>query len=121
VVSPDYRLTPDVTITDQIADCVAAAEWLGANAASEFGSDRLLIGGISAGGHLAAATLLHLRAAGPGGCDPFGRTSALIAAVNGAIRRKPLGDANDFAAERYELSLDRRVPDSPGRFEHAGC
>jgi acetyl esterase len=64
VVSPDYRLTPEVTIADQIADCVAAAEWLGANAASEFGSDRLLIGGISAGGHLAAATILHLRATG---------------------------------------------------------
>jgi acetyl esterase len=63
VVSPEYRLTPDVTIADQIADCVAVAEWLGANAASAFGSDRLLIGGISAGGHLAAATLLHLRAA----------------------------------------------------------
>jgi acetyl esterase len=64
VVSPDYGLTPEVTIADQIADCVAVVEWLGANAASEFGSDRLLIGGISSGGHLAAATLLHLRAAG---------------------------------------------------------
>jgi acetyl esterase len=94
VVSPDYRLTPDVTITDQIADCVAVAEWLGANAASEFGSDRLLIGGISSGGHLAAATLVHLRAAGSptftkivaavldsGGYD-LGRTASNYLATN---------------------------------------
>src|SRR5262249_17804546 len=44
--------------------CVAVAEWLAANAAAEFGSETLLIGGISAGAHLAAATLLHLRAVG---------------------------------------------------------
>jgi acetyl esterase/lipase len=53
-----------VTIAQQIADCVEVAEWLGANSASEFGTDRLIISGISAGAHLAAATLLHLRAAG---------------------------------------------------------
>src|SRR5262245_56411414 len=64
VISPEYRLTPDVTIVEQIADCVAVAEWLAANAAAEFGSETLLIGGISAGAHLAAATLLHLRAVG---------------------------------------------------------
>jgi len=64
VVSPEYRLVPEATIVDQIADCVAVAEWLGDNAAAEFGTETLLIGGISAGGHLAAATLLHLRASG---------------------------------------------------------
>src|SRR5262245_29538572 len=39
VVSPAYRLTPEVTIVDQITDSVDVAEWLGTNAASEFGSD----------------------------------------------------------------------------------
>ena len=38
-----------------------AAEWLAANAAAEFGTGMLLIGGISAGANLAAVTLLHLR------------------------------------------------------------
>jgi acetyl esterase len=61
VVSPEYRLTPEVTVVEQIADCTAVAEWLAANAATEFGSEPLLIGGISAGAHLAAATLLRLR------------------------------------------------------------
>jgi acetyl esterase len=70
IVSPEYRLTPDVTVVEQIADCVAVAEWLAQNAAAEFGSDTLLIGGISAGAHLAAATLIHLRAQSP---TTFGR------------------------------------------------
>jgi acetyl esterase len=73
IVSPEYRLTPDVSVVEQIAECVAVAEWLAANAATEFGSDTLLIGGISAGAHLAAATLLHLRSESP---DTFRRFAA---------------------------------------------
>ena len=64
VVGPEYRLVPDVTIAEQIDQCVTAAEWLAANALAEYGSGTLLIGGISAGAHLAAATLLRLRSAG---------------------------------------------------------
>jgi len=64
VAGPEYRLVPEATIAGQIAECVAVAEWLAANAAAEFGSDTLFIGGISAGAYLAAATLLQLRAAG---------------------------------------------------------
>jgi acetyl esterase/lipase len=70
IASPEYHLTPDVTVVEQIAECVAVAGWLAANAADEFGSGTLLIGGISAGAHLAAATLLHLRATDPA---TFGR------------------------------------------------
>jgi acetyl esterase len=61
VVSPQYRLVPDVTVAEQIADCVAVADWLGEHAEREFGQARLLVGGISAGAHLAAATLIRLR------------------------------------------------------------
>jgi acetyl esterase/lipase len=71
IVSPDYRLTPEVTAVEQIAECVAVAEWLAVNAAAELGSDRLLIGGISAGAHLAAATLLHLKAESANTFDRF--------------------------------------------------
>jgi len=75
IASPEYRLTPDVTAVEQIAECVAVAEWLAANAGAEFGSDTLLIGGISAGAHLAAATLIHLRAGSP---DTFVRFVAAV-------------------------------------------
>lgn len=61
VVSPEYRLAPEVTVVDQIEDTVAVARWLAGHAREEFGVDTLLIGGISAGAHLAAATLLALR------------------------------------------------------------
>jgi acetyl esterase len=71
IVSPEYRLAPDVTVIEQIAECVAVAEWLAANAAAQFGSNTLLIGGISAGAHLAAATLLHLRAESPATFERF--------------------------------------------------
>lgn len=57
VVSPDYRLAPDVTIPEQIDDCLAAAHWV----ISHYPTQKLMLGGISAGAHLAAATLLRLR------------------------------------------------------------
>jgi acetyl esterase len=65
VVSPEYQLTPEVSVVEQIAECVAVAEWLAANSGAEFGCETLLIGGISAGAHLAAATLVHLRSGSP--------------------------------------------------------
>jgi acetyl esterase/lipase len=40
---------------------VAIAEWVGANAMPDFGTETIVISGISAGVHLAAATLLRLR------------------------------------------------------------
>jgi acetyl esterase/lipase len=61
VVSVEYRLAPEHPYPAAPDDCEAAALWLLANAEREFGSDRLLIGGASAGANLAALTLLRLR------------------------------------------------------------
>ena len=60
-VSIDYRMAPEHRLTDSMDDCEAAAVWLMEHARSDFGTDRLLIGGGSAGAHLAAMTLLRLR------------------------------------------------------------
>jgi acetyl esterase len=60
-VSIDYRMAPEHRLTDCIDDCEAAALWLVEHALPDFGTDRLLIGGGSAGAHLAAVTLLRLR------------------------------------------------------------
>ncbi|MFD2796465.1 alpha/beta hydrolase fold domain-containing protein [Promicromonospora vindobonensis] len=64
VVSPEYGLAPEVTAADQIQEVAHVARWLAKHAADELGASTLLIGGISAGAHLAATTLLALRETG---------------------------------------------------------
>ncbi|MEU9303283.1 alpha/beta hydrolase [Streptomyces sp. NPDC048269] len=73
VVSVDYRLAPEHPFPAGPDDCEAAALWLVDQAAAEFGTGRLLIGGESAGAHLSVVTLLRLR-------DRHGITGAFRAA-----------------------------------------
>lgn len=61
VFSVDYRLAPENPYPAGPDDCEAAALWLAENAPSEFGTDRLIIAGDSAGAHLAVVALLRLR------------------------------------------------------------
>ena len=61
VVSVGYRLAPEHPYPAGPDDCEAAALWLIEGGARELGSERLVIGGESAGAHLSAMTLLRLR------------------------------------------------------------
>jgi acetyl esterase len=61
VVAVDYRLAPAHPHPDGLEDCLAAIRWLAANGEREYGAGRLIVGGESAGAHLAALALLGLR------------------------------------------------------------
>ncbi len=61
VVSVEYRLAPEDPYPAGPDDCEAAARWLIENAGAEYGTERLLIGGESAGAHLSVVTMLRLR------------------------------------------------------------
>ncbi len=61
VVAVEYRLAPEHPYPAGPDDCEAAAIWLLRHGQKEFGAEMLTIGGESAGGHLAAATILRMR------------------------------------------------------------
>lgn len=61
VVSVDYRLAPEHPWPAGPDDGIAVARWLLAHGADEFGSDRVVVGGESAGGYMAAAVALRVR------------------------------------------------------------
>src|SRR5690554_632912 len=62
VVSVDYRLAPENPYPAALTDAVTALRWLTAGAGpEELDSQRVILGGISAGGGLAASTALRWR------------------------------------------------------------
>jgi len=61
VVSVAYRLAPEHPFPAAQDDCEAAVAWVVDHAQQEFGTWTVVIGGESAGAHLAAATLLRMR------------------------------------------------------------
>lgn len=61
VVSVEYRLAPEYPWPAAPDDCETAALWLLGDGSDAFGTERVLIGGESAGATLAMTTLLRLR------------------------------------------------------------
>lgn len=61
VVSVQYRLATEHPFPCGADDCEAVAVWLVENAMKEFGTERIIVGGESAGAHLSAVTCIRMR------------------------------------------------------------
>lgn len=64
-VAVEYRRSPEDPFPAGLDDCVAGAIWLAENSLAEFGTERLVMAGGSAGAYYAVQTLLRLRAERP--------------------------------------------------------
>jgi acetyl esterase/lipase len=95
VVSVEYRLAPEARYPAAVEDCYAGLVWVAAHAA-EPGIDagRVVVGGKSAGGGLAAALALLTR--DRGGPCPVGQL----------LRCPMLDDRNDTFSSRQMAGID---------------
>jgi acetyl esterase/lipase len=120
VVSVEYRLAPEHPYPAGPDDCESAAAWLVKNAKAEFGSDLLTVGGESAGGHLAAVTVLRMRdrygytgfrgANLVYGVFDLSMTPSQVAFGNRRLVLRTI-DMQQFYNAYLPTIMDRRVPD----------
>ena len=101
VAAIDYRLAPEHKFPKPLEDCIAATRWIGTKGSS-LGIDpaRLAVGGDSAGGNLALATLTALRDRD----SPKIRAGVLVYGMFGADPRTRL--QKRFGNGRYLLSTE---------------
>ncbi len=100
-VAVNYRLLPDATLADAVADALAALSWLAANADDlDLDPEKLHVTGNSAGGHLAAM----VAADGWPGRPPI----ASLTAISGLFDLDPLmtAKANDWLRLSAETVRD---------------
>jgi len=103
VVSVDYRLAVDTPVEGLMDDCLAAARWL--LTTEEFAGLPVIVVGESAGGHLAAATLLALK-----------QWPALLQRVSGAVLYYGVYDLTGTPSVRA-AGPDTLLLDGPGMVE----
>ncbi|MBC3956565.1 alpha/beta hydrolase [Pseudomonas triticifolii] len=102
VVSVDYRLAVSTPVEGVMDDCFAAACWLLGNDCTEFAGLPVIVVGESAGGHLAAATLLKLK-----------ERPGLLERIKGALLYYGVYDLTGTASVRA-AGPDTLVLDGPG-------
>lgn len=103
VVSVDYRLAVDTPVEGLMDDCLTAARWLLTD--DEFADLPVIVVGESAGGHLAAATLLALK-----------EWPQLLQRVSGAVLYYGVYDLTGTPSVR-SAGPDTLLLDGPGMVE----
>jgi acetyl esterase/lipase len=117
VLSVDYRLAPEHPFPAALEDCEWAALWLARNARTEFGTDRLFIGGESAGAHLSLTSLIRLRdrhgitAAFRAVCLSFGVFDLSMTPSQRLFGTRPLLSNTDSLRATYEEFAPNRSPE----------
>ncbi|CAN5182903.1 MAG: alpha/beta hydrolase [Euzebyales bacterium] len=113
IVSVDYRLAPEHPFPAAVDDARAATDWV-LDHAEELGADaaRVVVGGDSAGGNLAAVVARHARAAHLAG-------QVLVYPVTDHSLDWPSvgrhGDVHHFTTQAMRWYWDRYVPDPEER------
>lgn len=114
ILALDYRLAPEHPFPAGLDDCVAAVRWVAANADS-VGADprRLAVGGDSAGGNLAAATVQSV-------ADEVDLALQLLIypvtdLVNTSESHRSLGEGFFLTRVAIEQGRERYVPDPAQR------
>ena len=97
-VSVEYRLAPEHPYPAAPDDCEAAALWCVREAGARFGTERLFIGGESAGAHLSVSTMLRLR--DRHGLTPFAGANLVAGCYDLALTPSARG----WGAERLVLN-----------------
>ncbi len=97
---PGYTLAPEASLSDIVAECSAALDWLAANGARHGVTGPLIVSGWSAGGHLAAMALSH----------PAVKAGL---AISGIFELAPLRDT--YLDEKLKLTMSEIADLSPLR------
>jgi len=116
VANLGYRLLPDVTLEDVVADVRAGLDYLAANAAAlKLDVSRVLVSGVSAGAHLAAMAVTEE--------DPAASQLSPVAAVllSGVYDLRPLAGTTPGAALSNSKSSDLSRCSPLGRPPPADC
>ncbi len=107
VATIGYTLAPDVSLSEIVEEVRAAVTYLSARAAGlGFDPNRIIVGGWSAGGHLAAMLVDH-------------RAVMAVLAISGIFDLEPI--ALCYVNDAIHLSQDDITRLSPARRPHPGC